>query len=105
MRSSGADFFGGDGGRCARAPSGESLPAVTTTALNPFLDPGQTLTLREWYVYVHGGETVGPVSADQIARGIRAKKVPGDAQVVRVGDTRWEDVLDSPAVLAALKAL
>ena len=78
---------------------------MSTTALNPFLDPGDALHLQEWYVHVQGGDPVGPVSADQIARGIRAKKVPGDAQVVRIGDTRWEDVLDSGAVLAALKAL
>ena len=73
--------------------------------LNPFLAPADALTVVEWYVSVDGSEAVGPVSADQIARGIRAGKVPQDAQVVRFGSEDWEDILASGAVVAALKAL
>ena len=76
-----------------------------SSELNPFVDPADALVMREWYVSVGGGECVGPVSADQIARGIRAGKVPGDARVVRGGDAHWEDVLSHDAVIAALKAL
>jgi hypothetical protein len=75
------------------------------SSLNPFMDPAHALVLPEWYVRVEDGDPVGPVSADQIARGIRAGKVPSDARVVRGGDRQWEDVLSSGAVLAALKAL
>jgi hypothetical protein len=75
------------------------------STLNPFMSPADALVSREWYVRVADGSPVGPVSADQIARGIRAGKVPSDAQIVRGGGTRWEDILSSGAVLAALKAL
>ena len=76
-----------------------------SSALNPFVDPTEALVLREWYVSVGDGECVGPVSADQIARGLRAGKVPSDALVVRGGDAQWEDILSHDAVHAALKAL
>ena len=54
-------------------------------------------------VWFDGGDAVGPVSADQIARGIRAGKVPTDASIQRVGDLFAFDVLDEPDVIAALK--
>jgi hypothetical protein len=83
-------------------PSRFEMSACT---LNPFLDPGQALRIPEWYVWVAGGDPVGPVSADQIARGIRAGKVPGDAQVARGCGGQWEEALDASAVREALKAL
>jgi hypothetical protein len=49
--------------------------------------------------------TVDPVSADQVARGIRAGKVPSDASIQRLGDLFACDVLDEPDVIAALKPL
>jgi hypothetical protein len=73
--------------------------------LNPFLAPADALTIQEWYVKVDGADPVGPVSADQIARGIRAGRIPEDAEVVRRGESDWEGVFDSHAVLEALKAL
>jgi hypothetical protein len=79
--------------------------AMASTALNPFLSYEDAIRIREWYVWVDGGDAVGPVSADQIARGILVGKVPRDAQVARAGDYEWGDVLDSTAVVAALKAL
>jgi hypothetical protein len=60
------------------------------------------LTAPNWYVSADG-KTVGPVSADQIARGIRAGLVPRDAQVAFVGDGNWKDILDVPEVIEALK--
>lgn len=66
------------------------------------------LTERVWLVIAEGGETgepVGPVSADQIARGIRAGKVPSDALVKRVTDVFWSDMVGEADILAALKAV
>ena len=62
-----------------------------------------TLLAREFMVWSGDSEAVGPVSADQIARGIRAGKVPTDASIQRVGDLFAFDVLDEPDVIAALK--
>ncbi len=75
------------------------------STLNPFLDTHDAIAIAEWYVSVDGSDPVGPVSANQIARGLRAGKVPSDARVARGGGTEWADVLDSRAVLEALKAL
>lgn len=58
-----------------------------------------------WEVWVEGAETVGPVSADQIARGLRAGRVPSDARVKRQHDTFWSELLDEEDVVAALKAV
>lgn len=78
---------------------------MAVSELNPFLAPVDALTVAEWYVRVGEDEPVGPVSADQIARGVRAGKIPEDAEVARIGATYWEEVFESPAVIAALKAL
>ena len=79
--------------------------AMSACTLNPFLSPNDALRIPEWYVWVDGGDPVGPVSADQIARGIRAGRVPCDAQIARGGGVRWEEALESMAVVEALKAL
>jgi len=60
---------------------------------------------QRWLVFVDGADTVGPVSARQIARGIRAGKVPTDASVQRAGDVWWSGVLDEPVVIEALKSV
>ena len=78
---------------------------MAVSELNPFLTPVDALAVAEWYVRVGEDEPVGPVSADQIARGVRAGKIPEDAEVARIGATYWEEVFESPAVIAALKAL
>jgi hypothetical protein len=75
------------------------------STLNPFMPPADALTIREWYLCVDDTDPVGPVSVDQIARGIRAGKVPGHAQITRYGGADWQNVLDSRAVVEALKAL
>ena len=69
----------------------------------PARPPG--LLTPQFLVWVEGGEPVGPVSANQIARGIRAGKVPVDASIQRVGDLFATDLLDEPAIIAALKEL
>ena len=51
------------------------------------------------------GDNRADLSADQIARGMRARKVPSDASVQRVGELFSTDVLDEPDVIAALKLL
>jgi hypothetical protein len=61
--------------------------------------------VSEWYVFVEGGEHVGPVTAELIARGIAAGKVPRDARVARGAPVGWRDVMDVPDVVDALDAL
>ncbi len=63
------------------------------------------LAAKEWMVWVDGGEVVGPASADQLARGVRAGKVPSHARIRHQTDTFWSDLLDVPDVVAALKAV
>ena len=63
------------------------------------------LASSEYLVWIDGGDPVGPVSANQIARGIRAGKVPADASLQRVGDLFASSVLDEPDVILALKQL
>jgi hypothetical protein len=78
-----------------KARSAESEPPPAPIAPN--------LQVRQYMVWISGGQPVGPVSADQIARGIRAGKVPSDASLQRVGEFFASDVLDEPEVIAALK--
>ena len=74
-------------------------------APNPFVDSAYALVLPEWYVRVESGATVGPVSADQIARGIRLGRVPSDAMIARFDQQQWAYALDSTAIVAALRSL
>src|SRR5436190_16096873 len=60
---------------------------------------------KKWMVYVQGGEVVGPVSADQVARGIKAGVIPIEASVQAAGEVFWDGVFDNPAIMAALKSL
>jgi hypothetical protein len=63
------------------------------------------LAERVWHVWIEGGEPIGPVSADQIARGIRAGRVPSEASVRHESDIFWSDVLDHRDILDAIKAV
>jgi hypothetical protein len=65
----------------------------------------ENLSLAQYLVWTGDSDPVGPVSADQVARGIRAGKVPSDASIQRVGDLFASDVLDEPDVILALKQL
>jgi hypothetical protein len=58
-----------------------------------------------WLVYVEGGPVVGPVSANQVARGIREGRVPTEASIQAVGEVFWTGLLDEPAIIAALKSI
>ncbi len=82
-----------------------ALKAVSAESAPPPPPPSLAISTRQFMVWVEGAEPVGPVSADQIARGIRAGKVPPDAALQRVDDLFACDVLDEPDVIAALKAL
>ncbi len=59
----------------------------------------------DWHVWVEGAEPVGPVTAELIARGLRAGKVPSDARVRQGDDPFWSDLLDATEIVAALKAV
>lgn len=83
----------------------EALKAVSAETEPPPSMPSPRLKQKEWLVWVDGGDPVGPVSADQIARGIKSGKVPGDASVQRVDDFFATGVLDEPEIIEALKAL
>ena len=63
------------------------------------------LDMKGFFIHVDGGLPVGPVSADQVARGIRAGKVPPEASIQWQGEVFWKGVYEEPAVIAALKAL
>ena len=59
----------------------------------------------QWLVHIEGREVVGPVSAHQIARGIRDGHVPSDASIQASGEVFWTGLLDEPMVIAALKSI
>ena len=48
---------------------------------------------------------VGPVSATQIARGMREGRVTREASIQAVGEVFWTGLLDEPEVIAALKSI
>ena len=77
------------------------MPASSTT--ESAVDP--LLTAPVWHVWVEGGDPVGPVSADRIARGLRAGRIPSDASVRHDDDPFWSDLYDIPDIVAALKAV
>jgi hypothetical protein len=81
-------------------PSRESYVAELAS---PDVDP--KLAARVWHVWVEGGAPIGPVSADQIARGVRAGRVPSDASVRHESDVFWGDLLDQRDLVEALKAV
>lgn len=92
------------------APSGyapAAAPASGHERVVPVAAPPARSRLDdpEWLVHVDGGPVVGPVSASQIARGIRAGRVPADASLQRAGDVFWSSVLDELDVIAALKSI
>ncbi len=78
--------------------STESKPPPQSNAPPP-------LAAKVFLVWIDGGAPVGPVSADQLARGIRSGKVPSHASIQRIDDIFAVDVLDAPEVIEALKRL
>lgn len=86
-----------------RASAGRQQSSIEMRPARPAVEP--RLLDPVWHVWIEDGEPVGPVSADQIARGIRAGRVPSDASIRHQTDTFWSDLLDQPDVVAALKAV
>jgi len=82
-----------------------AIKQVSAASEPPPPPPSPSLRVRQYLVWVPGVDAIGPVSADQIARGIRAGKVPPDASIQRVGDFFAQDLLEEPEVIEALKAL
>jgi hypothetical protein len=58
--------------------------------------------IEGWLVYRKSGRHLGPVSAELVARGIAAGKMPRDAYVTVVGASHWRPALDVPEVRRAL---
>ena len=91
------------------APGGASNlslpPEAVMSAQSSYQASSSVLEQAMWLVHVEGGDrVVGPVSAAQIAWGIRAGQVPSHATVQREGDVFWTGILDEPVVIEALKA-
>lgn len=63
------------------------------------------LDALQYLVYIEGGSVVGPVSANQVARGMREGRVTSEASIQAVGEVFWTGLLDEPAVIAALKSI
>lgn len=86
---------------------GNGFRQTSEVVLRPAIDPRLLQAVYMVWVDVdeEGSEPVGPVSADQIARGVRAGKVPTDARVKRDADIFWNDLLDDELIIAALKAV
>lgn len=61
--------------------------------------------MNEFELTTDGETVVGPVSLDQVRRGLAAEKIPATAQIRRVGEEAWHPVLASltwePTSLAA----
>jgi hypothetical protein len=50
--------------------------------------------MDEQFEVSSGGKVAGPVSLDQVRRGVAAGVIPKDAQVRRLGAVLWQPVLD-----------
>jgi hypothetical protein len=78
-----------------------AMPMLSSTTTSSDLE----YDMNEWYVCARGGEPEGPYTTNDLARHIVADHVPRDAFVACVGDASWQDLLDVPEIVAALKAL
>ena len=92
------------------APASASYVRAAPTSVVPgSIPPASTqdprFFIKGFFVHVQGSDPVGPVSANQVARGIKAGKIPAEASIQWQGDLWWKGVYDEPAIIAALKAL
>jgi hypothetical protein len=90
-----------------RAPA-SARPAPTSVvpaSVPPASTQDPRLFIKGFFVHVEGKEPVGPVSADQVARAIKAGRLPAEASIQWQGELWWKGVYDEPAIIAALKAL
>jgi hypothetical protein len=67
-------------------------------AIHPSIGPIQ------YWVFSADGKHVGPVSAELIARGVAAGKVPEDAFVAPAGTTAWVQIGSVPEIAEAMRA-
>lgn len=80
-------------------------PSFVPASMVPASTQDPRLFMKGFFIHVEGTDPVGPVSANQVARGIKAGKIPAEASIQWQGDLWWKGVYDEPAVIAALKAL
>ena len=71
-------------------------------AQSTFSSRDPRLDMKGFLVHVEGTMPVGPVSADQIARGIRAGKIPAEASVQWQGEVFWRGVYDDQGRLSVI---
>lgn len=88
-----------------RAASAAASTSVVPGSIPPASTQDPRFFIKGWFVHVAGTDPVGPVSANQVARGIKAGKIPAEASIQWQGDLWWKGVYDEPAIIAALKAL
>jgi hypothetical protein len=91
------------------ARSSYAYPSARTSFVPASIPPASTqdprLFMKGFFVHVEGAQPVGPVSANQVARGIKAGKIPAEASIQWQGEVWWKGVYEEPAIIAALKAL
>ena len=91
------------------APASASYVRASDSVVPGSIPPASTqdprFFIKGFFVHVAGSDPVGPVSANQVARGIKAGKIPAEASIQWQGDLWWKGVYDEPAIIAALKTL
>jgi hypothetical protein len=61
--------------------------------------------MAEYYVYQPNQQHAGPMTADEVARGVVTRKIPEGAQFAAVGDTAWGPLEGFAELADAVKAL
>jgi hypothetical protein len=91
------------------APASASYVRASSSVVPASIPPASTqdprLFMKGFFIHVAGSDPVGPVSANQVARGIKAGKIPAEASIQWQGDLWWKGVYDEPAIIAALKTI
>ena len=60
--------------------------------------------MTEWFIYQPGGNHIGPVTTELVARGVQAGKVPKDAYVAIQSGGGWVPISSVPEIMAAIAA-
>ncbi len=89
-----------------------SIPAPSSTPVAPPVTgvrthPGREVadpTRQPEYHVIHGGTTVGPVTAGRLRRGLQLGRVPWSASIWRVGWDRWKAASEAKAEILAWPA-
>jgi hypothetical protein len=61
--------------------------------------------MATYYVYQPNQEHAGPLTVDDVARGVAARKIPNGAQFAAVGDTKWAPIEAFEELVVAVAAL